>query len=165
MQRNSPASALRFHLSQSATLFGDLFLHLNRNFRDYFGGLFDPSAGGEIAEWKEFLERTPPPAPLPDGEGNRKKIPIARIGDLYRGLAAKTKGYTLRPSQIAYAGHVAAALNDRAVLTIEAGTGTGKTQGYLIPVLEFLRRNPDARVAVSTYTKNLQEQIVRRRSR
>ncbi|MCX5823745.1 MAG: ATP-dependent DNA helicase, partial [Deltaproteobacteria bacterium] len=55
-----------------------------------------------------------------------------------------------------------AALNDRAVLTIEAGTGTGKTQGYLIPVLEFLRRNPDARVAVSTYTKNLQEQIVRR---
>ncbi|MDO9228326.1 MAG: ATP-dependent DNA helicase [Syntrophales bacterium] len=157
-----PAAALRFHLGQSATLFGDLFLHFNRNFRDYFGGLFDPSAGGETPEWKGFLEKTPPPAPLPDGEAIRKKIPIARIGDLYRGLAAKTKGYALRPSQIAYAGHVASALNDRAVLTIEAGTGTGKTQGYLIPVLEFLRRNPDARVAVSTYTKNLQEQIVRR---
>ena len=57
---------------------------------------------------------------------------------------------------------MASALNDGAVLTIEAGTGTGKTQGYLIPVLEFLRRNPQARVAVSTYTKNLQEQIVRR---
>jgi len=157
-----PAAALRFHLGQSGTIFGDLFLHLNRNFRNYFGGLFDPSAGGEMPEWKGFLEKTPPPAPLPDGEAIRKKIPIARIGDLYRGLAAKTKGYALRPSQIAYAGHVASALNDRAVLTIEAGTGTGKTQGYLIPVLEFLRRNPDARVAVSTYTKNLQEQIVRR---
>jgi len=157
-----PAAALRFHLGQSGTLFGDLFLHLNRNFRDYFGGLFDPSVGGEMPEWKGFLEKTPPPAPLPEGEAIRKKIPIARIGDLYRGLAAKTKGYALRPSQIAYAGHVASALNDRAVLTIEAGTGTGKTQGYLIPVLEFLRRNPDARVAVSTYTKNLQEQIVRR---
>ncbi|MBU0651865.1 MAG: hypothetical protein KKG96_03180 [Proteobacteria bacterium] len=157
-----PAAALRFHLGQSATLFGDLFLHLNRNFRDYFGGLFDPSAEGEMPEWKGFLEKTPPPAPLPEGEAIRKKIPIARIGDFYRGLAAKTKGYALRPSQIAYAGHVAAALNDRAVLTIEAGTGTGKTQGYLIPVLEYLRRNPDARVAVSTYTKNLQEQIVRR---
>ncbi len=157
-----PAAALRFHLGQSATLFGNLFLHLNRNFRNYFGGLFDPSAGEETAEWKGFLEKTPPPAPLPDGEAIRKKIPIARIGDLYRGLAAKEKGYALRTSQIAYAGHVAAALNDRAVLTIEAGTGTGKTQGYLIPVLEFLRRNPDARVAVSTYTKNLQEQIVRR---
>jgi len=156
------AAALRFHLGQSGTLFGDLFLHLNRNFRDYFGGLFDPSAGGDMPEWKGFLERTPLPAPRPDGEAVRKKIPIARIGDLYRGLATKTKGYALRPSQIAYAGHVASALNDRAVLTIEAGTGTGKTQGYLIPVLEFLRRNPDARVAVSTYTKNLQEQIVRR---
>ncbi|MBN2438181.1 MAG: ATP-dependent DNA helicase, partial [Deltaproteobacteria bacterium] len=44
----------------------------------------------------------------------------------------------------------------------EAGTGTGKTQGYLIPVLECLRMNPHARVAVSTFTKNLQEQIVRR---
>ena len=157
-----PAAALRFHLRQSATLFGDLFLHLNRNFRDYFGGLFDPSAGGEIEEWKGFLEKAPPPAPVPDREAIRKKIPISRIGDLYRGLAAKTRDYVLRPSQIAYAGHVASALNDRAVLTIEAGTGTGKTQGYLIPVLEFLRRNPDARVAVSTYTKNLQEQIVRR---
>jgi ATP-dependent DNA helicase DinG len=158
----SRAAALRFHLGQSATLFGDLFLHLNRNFRDYFGGLFDPSAGGEMPEWKGFLEKTPPPVPLSDGGETLKKIPIARIGDLYRGLVSKTKGYALRPSQIAYAGHVASALNDRAVLTIEAGTGTGKTQGYLIPVLEFLRRNPDARVAVSTYTKNLQEQIVRR---
>lgn len=157
-----PAAALRYHLRRSTTLFGDLFLHLNKNFRDYFGGLFDPSAGVEAPEWKGFLERTPPAAPLPDGEAGRKRIPIARIGDLYRGLAAKTKGYALRPSQIEYAGHVASALNDRAVLTIEAGTGTGKTQGYLIPVLEFLRRNPDARVAVSTYTKSLQEQILRR---
>jgi ATP-dependent DNA helicase DinG len=156
-----PAAALRFHLDRSKTLFGDLFLHLNRNFRDHFGGLFDPSTGGETPDWKGFLEKTPPPDPLPDGKETRKKIPLARIGDLYQGLASTTRGYALRPSQIAYAGHVASALNDGAVLTIEAGTGTGKTQGYLIPVLEFLRRNPHARIAVSTYTKNLQEQIVR----
>jgi ATP-dependent DNA helicase DinG len=157
-----PAAALRFHLERSETLFGDLFLHLNRNFRDYFGGLFDPSTGGETPDWKGFLEKAAPPVPLPDGKEIRKKIPLTRIADLYRGLAATARGYALRPSQIAYAGHVASALNDRAVLTIEAGTGTGKTQGYLIPVLEFLRRNPQARVAVSTYTKSLQEQIVRR---
>jgi ATP-dependent DNA helicase DinG len=156
------AAALRYHLCRSGTLFGDLFLHLNHNFRHYFGGLFDPSVGGETHDWKGFLQKAPPPVPLPDGKEVRKNISIAHIGDLYRGLAAKTKGYTLRPSQIAYAEHVANALNDRAVLTIEAGTGTGKTQGYLIPVLEFLRRNPRTRVAVSTYTKNLQEQIVRR---
>jgi len=157
-----PAAALRFHLGRSETLFGNLFIHLNRNFQDYFGGLFDPSAGGETPDWKVFLEKAPPPSPLPDGKEVRKMIPLTRIADLCRGLAAAAKGYALRPSQIAYAGHVAAALNDHAVLTIEAGTGTGKTQGYLIPVLEFLRRNPQSRVAVSTYTKSLQEQIVRR---
>jgi len=56
----------------------------------------------------------------------------------------------------------AGALNDAAILTIEAGTGTGKTQGYLIPVMEFLRRNGKARVAVSTYTKSLQDQLMGR---
>ncbi len=157
-----PAAALRFHLDRSETLFGHLFLHLNRRYRDYFGGLFDPSTGGETPDWKGFLEMAPPLNPLPDRGKARKKIPLARIGDLYQALAATAKGYAFRPSQIAYAGHVASALNDGAVLTIEAGTGTGKTQGYLIPVMEFLRRNPHARVAVSTYTKNLQEQIVRR---
>ena len=157
-----PAAALRFHLGRSDTLFGDLFLHLNRSYRDYFGGLFDPSVGGETTDWKRFLEKAPPPAPLPDSRETRKKTPLARLDDLYRGLAASAKGYAVRPSQIAYAGHVASSLNDGAVLTIEAGTGTGKTQGYLIPVLEFLRRNSGARVAVSTYTKSLQEQIVRR---
>jgi ATP-dependent DNA helicase DinG len=157
-----PAAALRFHLGRSNTLFGDLFLHLNRNHRAYFGGLFDPSTGAETPEWKGFLEKAPPLQPLPESDPGRREIPVARLGDLYRGLAARAKGYAVRPSQIAYATEVASALNDRAVLTIEAGTGTGKTQGYLIPVMEFLRRNPHSRAAVSTYTKTLQEQIVRR---
>lgn len=157
-----PAAALRFHLRRSETLFGDLFLHLNSRYREYFGGLFDPSAGGEISDWKPFLEKVPPPAPRPDGGGTRKKIPLARLAALYSGLATSAKGYAVRPSQIAYAGHVAAALNDGAILTIEAGTGTGKTQGYLIPALEFLRLNDGTRLALSTYTKSLQEQIVRR---
>lgn len=61
-----------------------------------------------------------------------------------------------------FAIHVADALNNSSVLTIEAGTGTGKTQGYLIPALEFLYRNKDARIAISTYTKSLQEQIFQR---
>jgi ATP-dependent DNA helicase DinG len=160
-----PAAALRFHLERSDTLFGKLFLHVNRNFRDTFGSLFDPSTGPDSPDWKGFLEKAPPPSmtmtPTPGEKTKRKKISLARLPDLYRGLAAEA-GYALRPSQIDYARHVAAALNDGAILTIEAGTGTGKTQGYLIPVLEHLRLNPAARVAVSTYTKNLQEQIVRR---
>ncbi len=58
-----PAAALRFHLGRSDTLFGALFLHLNRRYRDYFGGLFDPSVDGETVDWKRFLEKAPPPAP------------------------------------------------------------------------------------------------------
>jgi ATP-dependent DNA helicase DinG len=160
-----PAPALRFYLERSGTLFGRFFCHVNRQFRDYFGGLLDPAQGSDTPHWKGFLEKAAPAPPAPAGEPPREEdrtpIPLARIPDLYQGLAAAAR-YARRPSQADYAGQVAAALNDRAVLTIEAGTGTGKTQGYLLPVLEFLRLNPAARVAVSTYTKSLQEQIIRR---
>ena len=40
---------------------------------------------------------------------------------------------------------------------VEAGTGTGKTFAYLIPILESGRR-----VIVSTGTRNLQDQIFRK---
>jgi ATP-dependent DNA helicase DinG len=156
------AAVLRHYLDRSDTLFGRLFVHLNRNYRDYFGGLFDPSEGRDTFNWKGLLEKAPPPSSVPEKEKTHKEIPVARLKALYQGLAAKAKGYALRSSQIAYAEHVSSALNDQAVLTIEAGTGTGKTQGYLIPVFEFLRRNPQERVAISTFSKSLQEQIVRR---
>jgi ATP-dependent DNA helicase DinG len=157
-----PAAALRHYLAKSDTLFGDLFGQLSGRYRDYFGGLFTPATGGDTPDWQGFLETAPPPAPPAAGGTKGKPIPLAGVADLYRGLAASHRHYTLRPAQIDYARQVAAALNDHAILTIEAGTGTGKTQGYLIPLLEFLRRNPTARAAVSTYTKSLQEQIVRR---
>lgn len=49
---------------------------------------------------------------------------------------------------------VEAALNDKRVLLVEAGTGTGKTLAYLIPAILSGKR-----VVISTGTKNLQEQI------
>jgi len=156
-----PAAALRFYLRQSNTLFGDLLIALNRHFRDYFGELFDPSGGEETPDWKQFLEKIPAKFSMKRTE-EKKKISLPHLEELYLALSAKTKGYAVRPTQIDYARHVAGALNEREILTIEAGTGTGKTQGYLIPVLEFLSRNPGARVAISTYTKSLQEQIIRR---
>jgi len=157
-----PAAALRFYLRKSETLFGDLLIHLNQNFQGYFGGLFDPSAGKETDDWKGFLEKAPPRIPLLVQEEKQKKVSLPHIEEIYQALSAKTKGYIIRPPQIAYAKHVARALNEHEVLTIEAGTGTGKTQGYLIPAMEFLAKNPGARIAISTYTKNLQEQLVRR---
>jgi ATP-dependent DNA helicase DinG len=157
-----PATTLRFYLRKSDTLFGNLFLHLNGSYRNYFGGLFEFEAGGETSDWKGFLEKAPQKTPLQGEKEQQKKVSFTHVEQSFRALSAGTKGYTVRPSQIAYAKHVAAALNEREVLTIEAGTGTGKTQGYLIPAMEFLIRNPGARVAISTYTKNLQEQIIKR---
>ena len=156
------APALRFYLRKSDTLFGNLFLHLNRSYREYFGGLFEFEAGGETSDWKKFLERAPHRTPLQSEKEPQRDISLAHVEESFRSLSAETKGYAVRSSQIAYAKHVAAALNNREVLTIEAGTGTGKTQGYLIPAMEFLIRNPGARLVISTYTKNLQEQIIKR---
>ena len=49
---------------------------------------------------------------------------------------------------------VADALAERRLLVIEAGTGTGKTFGYLVPVLRS-----GLRVLVSTGTRTLQDQL------
>jgi ATP-dependent DNA helicase DinG len=62
--------------------------------------------------------------------------------------------YEFRPGQLAMAEEVAAALEDRKHLLVEAGTGTGKTLAYLVPVIASGKR-----VIVSTGTKNLQEQL------
>ena len=46
------------------------------------------------------------------------------------------------------------ALNDKHHLMVEAGTGTGKTLAYLVPIIRSGKR-----VIISTGTKNLQEQL------
>src|SRR5436190_10539888 len=49
---------------------------------------------------------------------------------------------------------VASAIEDRAVLVAEAGTGTGKTFAYLVPALRS-----GGKVIISTGTKTLQDQL------
>ena len=46
------------------------------------------------------------------------------------------------------------ALEEKRHLIVEAGTGTGKTLAYLLPVIRSGKR-----VIISTGTKNLQEQL------
>ncbi len=157
---NPKAPALRFYLNHSETLFGDALVHLARRFQSYFGGLFNPCALPDAEGWRRFLEKAAPvPRKTPDG-GSFIKVGRDELAALFRGLSKG--GYAFREVQLDYACHVAEALNDGTVLSIEAGTGTGKTQGYLIPALAFLRRNPQARVVISTYTKQLQEQVLNR---
>jgi ATP-dependent DNA helicase DinG len=72
-----------------------------------------------------------------------------------RGLLASTHpNYEFRQGQCDMAQAVAAALEDRRHLIVEAGTGTGKTLAYLVPSILAGKR-----VIISTGTKTLQEQL------
>ena len=69
-------------------------------------------------------------------------------------MAHSLEGYQLRESQLQLAEAIAENLGKDGVLLGEAGTGTGKTFAYLLPVLESGKK-----ALLSTATKNLQEQI------
>ena len=62
--------------------------------------------------------------------------------------------FKVRRQQLRMAERVAAALDARETLAVEAGTGTGKTFAYLVPALLS-----GARVLISTGTRTLQDQL------
>lgn len=66
-----------------------------------------------------------------------------------------------RPTQRSLAAAVAALYNTGGVGLLEAGTGVGKSLGYLVPALRWAAANGE-RTVVSTNTINLQEQLVRK---
>src|SRR5579862_3790744 len=66
-------------------------------------------------------------------------------------------GYEPRPGQIEMALLVERALAQGKHAVIEAGTGTGKSLGYLVPAILSGKR-----IIVSTANKALQEQLVRK---
>ena len=74
-------------------------------------------------------------------------------------LAAAVEGLggSERPGQVQMATEVAGALTDETHLLVQAGTGTGKSLGYLVPA--FLH---EKRVVVATATLALQHQLVER---
>ncbi len=114
------------------------------------GGL---AAWRRLAEWAEHPPEPPPgSAPVESGEARAR---LARL------LGA---GAEARPSQADYASAVAAAFRPREnpdepmVVLAEAGTGVGKTLGYVAPASLWAEKN-GAAVWISTYTRNLQRQI------
>ena len=106
-----------------------------------------------LAEWSETA-----PGPAPGNEAVRPEEARSRLAELL-GAAAEP-----RPQQADYAAAVAAAFaprdqpdQPRAVLA-EAGTGVGKTLGYIAPASLWAEKNGGS-VWISTYTRNLQTQI------
>ncbi len=73
-------------------------------------------------------------------------------------LKPHLRGYEHRTSQEKMADAVLETLHRRGRLIVEAGTGTGKSLAYLIPLIETIIEE-DTRAVVSTYTKALQRQL------
>jgi len=84
------------------------------------------------------------------------------VGDLLGAggpVAASLSAWEDRPSQRAMAERIARMYNGGGIALLEAGTGVGKSLGYLLPALRWSAANGE-RTIVSTNTINLQEQLV-----
>jgi ATP-dependent DNA helicase DinG len=75
------------------------------------------------------------------------------------GALAAQPGFEHRPQQGLMAGAVYDALESRTHLMVEAPTGVGKTVAYLVPAILHARAE-DRKAVVSTYTRNLQDQLL-----
>ncbi len=108
-----------------------------------------------IEEWSEQAPE-PPPGSLPVDPNDARR----RLAEM---LGTDSEA---RPEQADYASAASAAFAPRdaadnpRLVVAEAGTGVGKTLGYLAPATLWAEKNGGA-VWISTYTKNLQHQIDR----
>ncbi|MGA2254337.1 MAG: helicase C-terminal domain-containing protein, partial [Thermoguttaceae bacterium] len=83
-------------------------------------------------------------------------------------IAARLTNYEHRDEQLAMADAVAAAIENRHHLVVEAGTGVGKSFAYLVPAILATGEKPESddedasrrRVVISTHTISLQEQLL-----
>lgn len=75
-----------------------------------------------------------------------------------RRVRERMPDYEERPAQERMMREVAASLQNEQHLVIEAGTGTGKSLGYLVPSIHYALQAGE-KVVVSTHTINLQEQL------
>jgi ATP-dependent DNA helicase DinG len=106
-----------------------------------------------LPEWEDTAP-LPPPSAHPVAEHEARARLAAMVG-----LHAEQ-----RPGQADYAGAAAAAFaprearGDPHLVLAEAGTGTGKTLGYLAPASVWAEKNQGS-VWISTFTRHLQRQI------
>ena len=74
-------------------------------------------------------------------------------------IAKRLPGYEVRPEQLQMAKAIAHAIESKAHLRVEAGTGVGKSFGYLVPAI-LAATELGKKIVVSTRTINLQEQLI-----
>ena len=76
-------------------------------------------------------------------------------------LGANWKDFEIRPAQETMMLAVKKSFENEEHLLVEAGTGTGKSLAYLLPAIEWAKKN-DTPIVVSTHTINLQQQLFER---
>jgi ATP-dependent DNA helicase DinG len=74
-------------------------------------------------------------------------------------IAKRLAGYEVRQEQLQMAQAVARAIESKTHLMVEAGTGVGKSFGYLVPAI-LAATELGKKIVVSTRTINLQEQLI-----
>ncbi len=83
-------------------------------------------------------------------------------------IAKRLPNYEERRQQLEMADAVAEAIRAKKHLIVEAGTGVGKSFGYLVPAILSLQENQESkdggkrRIVVSTHTISLQEQLIQK---
>jgi len=106
-----------------------------------------------LGDWPDFA-----PAPPPDDEPVSEQEARTRLSEILH------DGAEARPQQADFSAAASHAFTPREMedsprmVLAEAGTGTGKTLGYIAPASLWAEKN-GAAVWLSTYTKNLQRQI------
>ncbi len=108
---------------------------------------------------EEGVSRRPAPAEGGDVTGASPARALTST-EAFALLATRMPGYEERPEQIELATAIEQTFETGGVLVAEAGTGIGKSLAYLIPALR--RAAMGERVAVSTHTLPLQDQLVRK---
>jgi len=107
----------------------------------------------------EWTDEEPPRLDDPDSAERLRETDFETfLEETLERLKEHVPGYEARESQVRMFREVHDALESGRHLMIEAGTGTGKSLGYLIPALYYGIRH-DEKIVVSTHTINLQEQI------
>ena len=148
------ARALAATLARGGWRWGPLILDAVGQPQKALGPIAGFETWRDLPKWED---EAPPakPGSLPVEEAEVR----ARLAQLVGG------GGEVRPEQTAYAEAAAYAFGPREhvgapkIALIEAGTGIGKTLGYLAPASLWAEKNGPG-LWLSTYTRNLQRQIV-----
>ncbi|MCX7821293.1 MAG: DEAD/DEAH box helicase family protein [Brevinematales bacterium] len=105
-------------------------------------------------EWVNIVNKPEPRYYL----NNTEVLSIFESGGL---IEKNISNFESRKEQVELVRLIIQTINDSKILISEAGTGTGKSLSYLIPITIWAVMNKK-RVIVSTQTKNLQQQIAQK---